>query len=94
LLLSAKSQKISWRKHLDSLTQFGGEMRMITCNDACHLASNGDLKKRLVSWVRQGVGKWRRSHNMTPVLNIVQQGTNLVNMEPEPGTPQDFTVFG
>jgi hypothetical protein len=71
LVLPIKSQKIAWRKHFYSLTQVGGEMRVITCNEAYRLASYGNLKKWLVARVRQKVGKRRRSHNLTTVLNMV-----------------------
>ena len=69
-------------------------MRVIACNQAYRLTSNGNLQKWLVAWVRQRVGKWRRSHNVTMVLDMVQEGNNLVYVEPEPGTTQDFVVFG
>ena len=69
-------------------------MRVITGNKAYRLTSNSNLKKWLVAWVRQKVGKWRRSHNVATVLNMVHKGNNLVYLEPEFGTTQDFTVFG
>jgi hypothetical protein len=67
---------------------------MITCNETYRLTSNGNLKKWLVARVRQKVEKWRRSHNVATVLNMVQESINLVYLEPELGTTQDFTVFG
>ena len=69
-------------------------MRVITCNEAYRLTSNGNLKKWLVAWVRQKVGKWRRSHNVATVLNMVQENINLVDVEPELSATQDLGVFG
>jgi len=69
-------------------------MRVITGNKAYRMTSNSNLKKRLVAWVRQRRGKRRRSHNVATVLKMVQKGNNLVYLEPEFGTTQDFTVFG
>ena len=94
LLLPVKNQKIVWRKYLDPLAQFGRKRGVITCNEASRLTSNSNLKKRLVAWVRQRIGKWRRSHNVATVLNMVKEGKNLIDLEPELGTTQDFAVFG
>jgi hypothetical protein len=58
LLLPVKSQKIAQRKNLDPLTQFGGKMRVITCNEAYRLTGNGYLEKGLVAGVGERVGKW------------------------------------
>jgi hypothetical protein len=69
-------------------------MRVITCNKAYRLTYNGNLKKWLVAWVWQKIGKWRRGHNVATVLNMVQESNNLVYLEPELGTTQDFTVLG
>jgi len=94
LLLPVKNQKIVWRKYLDPLAQFGRKMGVITSNEAYRLPSNGNLKKGLVTWVRQRIGKWRRSHNVATVLNMVKEGNNLIDLKPELGTTQDFAVFG
>ena len=69
-------------------------MRVIPCNEAYRLTSHGNLKKWLVPRVGQGVGKWRRSHNAATVLNMIHESDNLVRLEPELGTAQDFAVFG
>jgi len=68
LLFPVKDQEIPWRKHFDSLTQFGRKMRVIACNQAYRLTGIGNFTKWLVAWVRQRVGKWRRSHNLTTPL--------------------------
>ena len=86
LLLPVKNQKIAWRKYLDPLTQFGRKMRVITCNEAYRLPSNGNLEKGLVAWVRQRIGKWRRSHNVATVFNMIKEGDNLIYLEPKLGT--------
>jgi hypothetical protein len=58
-------------------------MCVITCNEAYRLTCNGNLKKWLVPWVWQKIRKWRRSHNVATVLNMVQESNNLVYLEPE-----------
>ena len=67
---------------------------MISCNEAYRLTGDGHLKKWLVARVRQKVGQRRRSHDVAPVLDMVQESHNLVYSEPELGTAQDFIVFG
>jgi hypothetical protein len=89
-----EGQKIAWRKHLDSLALFGREMSVITCNEAYRPTRNGNLKKWLVAWVGQKIGKWGRSHKVATVFNMVQESNNPVYLEPELGTTQDFAVFG
>ena len=69
-------------------------MRLIACNEAYRLTSHGNLKKWFVARVRQKVEKWRRSTNVSMVLNVVQEDNNFVYLEPELGTTQDFVVFG
>ena len=49
LLPFVKSYEISWRKHLDSLTESGREMRVVPRNEAYRPTSNGNLKKGLVA---------------------------------------------
>jgi len=69
-------------------------MRVIACNEAPRPTGKGNLKKWLVAWVRQRVGQWRRSHNVTTMLNMVHEGKDLVHVELELGATQDFAVFG
>ena len=69
-------------------------MGEIPRNEAHRLTGNGNLKEGLLARVRQRVGKRRRSYNVATVFNMLQESNNLVYVETEPGTAQDFVVFG
>jgi len=68
-------------------------MYEITGYETYRLSCDGNLKKRLIAWVRQKIGKWGRSYEVASVLNMVQESNNLVYRETELCTAQNFAIF-
>ena len=80
-----KSQKSAWRKDLPSLTQFGRKMRNISSNEAFRLSNNGCFKECFVVRVRQRVTERWGGHNVAPMVNMVQEGSDFVFVKSEFG---------
>ena len=47
-LLLIKAYKLVWGKNLNSHTQFGREMSLVSYNEACHVTRDGNLKEGFV----------------------------------------------
>jgi len=57
-------------------------------------AGNGNLQKRFIIGVRQGISKGSWGNGDAARLNLVQEGGDLFLVEPELGPSQDLGILG